>query len=113
MSYSIKSLDIVNKSELDSIIAELGLKYPYSDVYEVSECVEISRHTHSDSECRLILSGVAAFNIDGVLMECVSGTLLEIEANVPHSFKYSGGEVLKVIRFFSNEKEWKAVYENV
>lgn len=108
--FKMTQIDVYNQNELNTLINKLNSEYPYHDIFEATECIDIKQHTHDDYECRLFLSGDAEFNINGTNIECTKGSFLQIEANVPHSFKYSGGEPLKVIRFFSNEESWKANY---
>lgn len=110
ISFKIKQIDMDNEHEVNSLLNRLYSEYPHHDIFEAEEPIEIKQHTHDDYECRLFLTGNAEFNINGTVIECVKGSFIQIESKVPHSFKYSGEEPLKVIRFFSNENSWKANY---
>jgi hypothetical protein len=108
LKYSFNNYNLDNQEIFNNLLYKLHSEFPFSDIYNVSEPVDIKTHTHSDIESRLFLTGYAIFNIDGTEISCCPGTYVCIDANIPHSFSYSGGEPLKVIRFFKNNKTWKA-----
>ncbi len=108
--YSVRNYDIENKEVFDKLKGELESKFLFHDIFVASEPIDIKQHTHSDFECRIFLSGFSSFIIEGRELECGPGSYIEIQPNVKHSFRYSGGEELKVLRFFSSEQSWHANY---
>lgn len=108
--YKVKQLTVEDKEDFDKFIESLLVRYPHMDVFEAVEPISIKKHTHKDYEARLFVSGYASFNINETIVECAPGSYIEIESDVPHSFEYSGGEPLKVLRFFSNDDSWHAFY---
>lgn len=110
IAYTFKQIDLENQDEYNSLLKRLHSQYPFSDIFTASEPVDIKRHTHSDFEVRLFLSGSASFTIEDRTIVCVPGSLIEIAANIPHSFSYAGCETLKVLRFFSANDAWHANY---
>lgn len=97
-------------ADIETFLESIKERYPYSDIFETDKPITIPIHTHDDDEVRLFLQGSATFIIDDVMIICQGGKYLEIGANCPHSFKYDGGEPLKVLRFYKNEKLWEANY---
>lgn len=97
-------------TDIETCLTGINERYPYNDTFETDKPITIPIHTHDDDEVRLFLQGSATFIIDDVMINCYPGKYLEIGANCPHSFKYDGGEPLKVLRFYKNEKLWEANY---
>jgi cupin superfamily acireductone dioxygenase involved in methionine salvage len=97
-------------ADIETFLTNINERYPYNDTFETDSPITIPTHTHDDDEVRLFLQGSATFVIDEVIINCHPGKYLEIGADCPHSFKYNGGEPLKVLRFYKNEKLWEANY---
>lgn len=110
LKYYHREYDIDNKEVFDSLLLRLHKEFPFSDVFTTAEPANIKTHIHTDIESRIFLSGNAIFNVDGVEIYCGAGSYVYIDANIPHSFIYDGGEELKVIRFFKTNENWKAIY---
>lgn len=108
--YSIRNYNVEDKEVFDQFVKELHNRFPYHDTFVTSDPIDIKQHTHSDFESRIFLSGFATFVIEGREIECGPGSYIEIQPNVKHSFKYSGREELRVLRFFSDEQSWHANY---
>lgn len=107
IQYTLKQID---DEDIGMFIEHLKQKFKYYDLFQCTESMDIKTHTHDDYEARIFLNGEAEFIIDGKKLECIKGSYIEIQANVPHSFKYTGTEPLEILRFFSNEESWKAKY---
>ena len=107
MSFTHQIIDINDRVKFDEFVDSLFTKFPFNDVFETVKKINLAKHTHSGIESRLFLEGTAKFLFDGKqIVDCVPGSYIEIDSETPHSFKYSGKEPLKVLRFFSNHAEW-------
>lgn len=110
LKYSVRQIEVENKAVYDEFLYNVHKKFPFSDIFTAIEPVTIPAHKHPDFEARIFISGCASFNIEGTIIECAPGSYIEIQPNISHSFTYSGGEELKVIRFFSDNESWHAIY---
>ena len=105
--FKIQTIDLTN---VDSFIEELGEKFSNHDCFQTSQSFDLKPHYHSDFESRLFLEGEATFTVYGEEIHCTPGTYIEIYPDVVHSFEYVSPTPLKVLRFFSEEEDWKATF---
>lgn len=107
--YRKTQLDL-NKEE--DLLSYLKVVDPFekTDVYKCEIPFKLKKHYHQDEEVRYFLSGNGRFIVDGDVVECKAGTLLQIGKGVVHSFEYDGGKPLEVRRFFHNEEGYKEYF---
>ena len=109
VGYQVTKLDL-NKMEDQVKFNEIVSKYRYNDTFNCHIPFTMKKHYHIDDEVRYFLSGNAEFIVGDNSIKCGPGTLIEISKNVIHSFRYGGGEELKVQRFFEDEEKYKEYY---
>jgi cupin superfamily acireductone dioxygenase involved in methionine salvage len=105
-NYNMFNIDISSQSNIENFVQYVNKKYPFSDVYSPSLSLYMKRHYHTGPEARLFLEGRAYFVLDDMEIECVPGTYVELDPEVPHAF-YSNGPI-KVIRFNAEYERWEA-----
>lgn len=110
LDYSIRHIDLTDKSFLDEFIRSLNKQFVRSDIFTATESLSIFNHYHLDFESRFFLEGSARFIINNTVLICTPGDYVQIGPKVVHRFEYDGDSPLKVMRFFSEETEWKSYY---
>lgn len=102
--YQKFQLDL-NKEEDQRLYRNKIIKYLHSDSFRCSIPFKTKEQHTVDDEVRYIVSGNVVFNIDNDTFECNTGTLLVIGKGVVNSVEYTGGEQLRVDRFYTNYDE--------
>ena len=102
--YQKFQLDL-NKIEDQRLYEEKVKKYVHSESFRCKYPFKTKELCYVDDEVRYFVSGNVMFNVDNDEIECSSGTLLVIGKGVIHSFEYTGGEQLRVDRFYTNYDE--------
>jgi cupin superfamily acireductone dioxygenase involved in methionine salvage len=100
----------IEPENIEDFILEVFQSYDNHDIFEATKPFNLKSHYHSGIESRLFLEGEAVFTIYGEDVVCKKGTYIEIESNVIHSFSYDSDKPLKVMRFFSDNEDWKATF---